>query len=435
MPFVTKLIQFVLCLTCIVSIHELGHLLFAKFFGMRVRSYMIGFPPKLFGLTFKGTEYALGAIPLGGAVQIDGMVDEALDGGHMATEVKPWEFRAKPAWQRLVVILGGIVFNLLLGYLLHIGMLYVHGELVLSKDRLNCHGIYPNPQGVQLGFREGDKIIKINDEDFQTFDDVVSRTLMSAGDVDYTIERDGIMQHIVVPSSVLEPLRYDPKLPFFIEPRQPYTIRSVADGSSFSRMGLRAGNELLAIGGEPVRYIHQLAKVVRENVGNQVSVSYLQDGHEKCATITIELGTLSLQSTIVEPMKYPLLKSIAKGCGKVNQLICQYVIGIWQIITGKMSLRESISGPIGIFQAMDSHFVLVDFVNTVAVLSISIGLMNALPIPALDGGHAVLIVYEWILRKKVPDRGLLAIQNVGMFLLLSLILFVVGNDIIKLICK
>lgn len=396
---------------------------------------MIGFPPKLFGFTFKGTEYALGAIPLGGAVQIDGMVDEALDSGHMATEVKPWEFRAKPAWQRLVVILGGIIFNLLLGYILCISVLYVHGEFVLSKDRFNRHGIYPNPQGIQLGFKEGDKIIKINDEDFQTFDDVISRALMSAGDVDYTIERDGTIQHIVVSSSVLEPLRYDPELPFFVAPRQPYTIQSVADGSSFARMGLRAGDELLAIGGEPVPYIHQLARVLRENIGNQVRVSYLQDGHEKCATIKIEARALSLKSAIVEPMKYPLLKSISRGYKKVNRLICQYVTGIWQIITGKMSLRKSISGPIGIFQAMGSHFVLVDFINMVAVLSISIGLMNLLPIPALDGGHAVLIVYEWIFRKKVPDRGLLAIQKVGMFLLLSLILFVIGNDIIKLICK
>ena len=396
---------------------------------------MIGFPPKLFGFTFKGTEYALGAIPLGGAVQIDGMVDEALDGGHMATEAKPWEFRAKPAWQRLVVILGGIVFNLLLGYLLYIGMLYIHGELVISKDQFNRHGIYPSPQGIQLGFREGDKIIKINNEDFQTFDDVISRALTSVGDVDYTIERDGIMQHIVVSSSVLESLRGDPGLPFLMAPRQPYTIQSVAEGSSFARMGLRAGDKLLAIGGEPVQYIHQLNKVVEENMGRQVSVSYLQDGHEKCATVTVEVRALSPKSAIVEPMRYPLLKSIAKGCGKVNGFICQYVTGIWQIITGKMSLRKSISGPIGIFQAMGSHFVLIYFVNMVALLSISVGLMNLLPIPALDGGHAVLIVYEWIFRKKVPDKVLLAVQKVGMFLLLSLILFVIGNDIIKLIGK
>src|SRR5690242_14052467 len=196
--------QILLSLSFLVAVHELGHLLAAKYFGMRVEQFSIGFPPKIWSFKKGDTEYAISAIPLGGFVKISGMIDESLDTEAMKQEPKPWEFRSKPAWQRLIVMLGGIIVNVIVGILIFIGITYVYGDAHLLKDEVNKNGGFAvGSIGEEIGLKSGDKIIKLNGQDYQFVDDLVkAETLLSNGN--YTIERDGKSHVINIPANFIQ---------------------------------------------------------------------------------------------------------------------------------------------------------------------------------------------------------------------------------------
>ena len=437
MQFVITILQFLLGLTFIVGVHELGHLLFAKVFKMRVKSYIIGCPPKIVKFKLGDTEYALGSIPLGGAVQIEGMIDESLATDNFSNQSQPWEFRSKPAWQRLIVILGGIVFNLVSGVMIYIVLNYTIGSVFLPKDQVNKYGIYPNELGRKLGFQEGDKIVKINGKDFKYFDDVMSASLLLSSHTYYTVERHGVWYDIPIPRNILEQLmdKRHGDMAFYIEPITPYIIKSVVPNSSFALKGLKAGDQLISIAEQSVLYVHQLEKALRMHVGKEVLVSYISDGLRKNVMVTIDHGK-NLNIARVLPVKhvsYSVLESIAMGISQVHTLVCQYFLGIWNLITGQLSIKKSLSGPIGIVRCFDHEFVWDRFWRIIAHLSISIALTNLLPIPALDGGHALFLIYECLFRRKPSDKFLTTVQKMGMIFLLLIMLFVIGNDIFNLL--
>jgi len=436
MQILVMIIQFVLGLSIIVGIHELGHMLFAKLFGMRVESYTIGFPPKIFRFKWGETEYGIGALPLGGSVKIAGMIDESLDTNHLSQAPQPWEFRSKPAWQRLLVMLGGIIFNTVSGLLIYICITLALGDTYLSKEEVNKHGILPNSIGIMLGFQEGDKIININGKDFTNFAEVISpRTLLTTNGY-YTVERNGQQIRINIPSNLLEKLSEEKGAIEFIVPRAPFEVKGIQAHSGAQKAGLRPGDQIVAINGQPTPYFNQLQTVLLANASQQVEITYLRDGRLIQAIAPInaagKLGFCSGPLLKYEKRNYSLGQAIVIGSTRAIEVVRTNVIALGKIITGKVSASKSLSGPIGIAQIFGKQFDWVHFWNIVGFLSIILAFTNLLPIPALDGGHAVFLSYELITGRKVPDKVLENVQKVGLVILLLLIGYGFFNDLRKL---
>ncbi|WP_243518166.1 MULTISPECIES: RIP metalloprotease RseP [unclassified Candidatus Cardinium] len=434
MAFLIKTIQFLGGLFIMVGIHELGHLLFAKLFNMRVNSYMIGFPPKLLKFKWGETEYSLGSIPLGGAVQIAGMVDESLDNHHLNHSPEPWEFRSKPAWQRLITILGGIIFNLTSGMLIWIGLTYVMGHTYLPKDEVNKYGIVPNAIGSAMGFKTGDKIIKINGADFEDFNNIFAPNLLLSNNSYYTIHREGKLLTLPIPEKIIEDLS-NIKTSFFIRPIFPCLIQSVSRNGDAARAGLMAKDQIIELNHQPIFDRIDWPTTVKTCLGKVVEVVYLRNGTKMatCIEVTEEALGIKWAEPLYKQLNYSFIESIPIGLGKAWAFIQAQSLAIWKLITGKMSIKKSLSGPIGIAQNFGDKFIGYKFWTMVAYLSIGIALVNLLPIPALDGGHALCILYEALSGRKLSDRLLQRIQQLGMIFILLLTLYALGNDIRKLI--
>jgi regulator of sigma E protease len=436
MQTLIMIIQFVLGLSIIVGIHELGHMLWAKLFGMRVETYTIGFPPKIIRFKWRETEYGLGALPFGGSVKIAGMIDESLDTEHLNQEVQPWEFRAKPAWQRMVVMLGGIMFNALSGMLIFICLTWKLGDIYLSKEEVNKYGILPNAIGMMLGFEAGDKILTINGKDFTNFADITSPSNLLQANGYYTVERAGQEVRIDIPSNLVEKLSEDKAALSFISPRMPFEIESIQSQSGASKAGLQPGDRILAIDETPVVYFDQLQSALESHAGREVTITYARDGNVHVATTTIDaagkLGFVPRFLLQYTHKHYNLSQAMVVGSKRAIEVVRVNLVALGKMMTGKMSVSKSLSGPIGIAQIFGKHFDWVHFWNIVGFLSMVLAFTNLLPIPALDGGHVVLLGYEMITGRKISDAALQIIQKVGIVILLFLIGFGLLNDLRKL---
>eukprot|EP01132_Coremiostelium_polycephalum_P001049 gene1049-1331_t len=430
------IVQFVLGLSIIVGIHELGHLLFAKLFGMRVESYTIGFPPKLFRFQWGETEYALGALPFGGAVKIAGMIDESLDSHYINQPPQPWEFRSKPAWQRLIVMLGGILFNAITGILIYICLTLSAGDAYLSTAEVNKHGILPNALGRMMGFEEGDKLIQINGKEVDNFLEALALPTLLSKNGYYTVERKGQEVRIAIPASLLNQLAEGKATVDFIVPLTPFVVRAVQPHSGAQKIGLRPGDQIVAINGEPTPYFHHLQAILSTHRGKQVEVTYLREGkhYQALAPINVEgkLGFCSKPLIQYETRHYSLGKAMMLGTKRAISVVKTNVVALGKIITGQVSASKSLSGPIGIAQIFGTSFDWLHFWNIIGFLSLILAFTNLLPIPALDGGHAILLGYELITGRKIPDKVLEGIQKVGLVLILLLIGYGLFNDIRKL---
>ncbi|CDG49664.1 RIP metalloprotease RseP [Cardinium endosymbiont of Bemisia tabaci] len=434
MAFFIKATQFLAALFIIVGIHELGHLLFAKLFKMRVNSYMIGFPPKLFKVRWGETEYALGSIPLGGAVQIAGMVDESLAIDHLQNSPQPWEFRSKPAWQRCLTILGGIIFNLLSGICIWIGLTYIMGNTYLPKDEVNKYGIIPSALAKKIGFKRGDKIMKINGKNFDDFNDVLSPSFLLRSKSYYTINRDGQSLTLPIPENVLENVS-DIQKDFFIRPIFPCVIHAVRPNSSATLAGLMIGDQIIKLAGQSTLDVYDLIRIVETCLDKTVELVYLRNGIKMVTQVQIDQQRLGIEwaQPKYRQLDYSFIASIPIGLKKALELMQCHFLTIWKLMTGKLALKKSLGGPISIAQNFGNEFIGYKFWTLVALLSITIGLMNLLPIPALDGGHALCILYEVLSGRKLSDKFLQSTQKLGMILMLLLMLYALGNDIRKLL--
>jgi len=436
MQTLIMIIQFVLGLSIIVGIHELGHMLWAKLFGMRVETYTIGFPPKIIRFKWGETEYSIGALPFGGSVKIAGMIDESLDTGHLHQELRPWEFRAKPAWQRMVVMLGGIMFNALSGIFIFICLTWTLGDTYLSKEEVNKHGVLPNATGLMLGFQAGDKLVNINGKGFTNFADVISPRNLLQDNGYYTVERNGQEIHIDIPSNLVEKLSEDKAALSFVSPRMPFVVELIQPQSGASKAGLQSGDRILAIDELPVVYFDQLQSVLESHAGREVAITYLRGGAAHVTTAEIDatgkLGFVPHFLLQYTEKEYNLGQAVVIGSKKAIEVVRVNVAALGKMITGKISASKSLSGPIGIAQIFGKHFDWIHFWNIVGFLSMVLAFTNLLPIPALDGGHVVLLGYEMITGRKISDGALQIIQKVGIAILLFLIGFGLFNDFRKL---
>ena len=440
--------QLLLSLSILVAVHEMGHLLAAKYFGMRVEQFSIGFPPKIWSFTKGETEYAFSAIPLGGYVKISGMIDESLDTEAMKQEPQPWEFRSKPAWQRLIVMLGGIFVNVIVGIIIFIGITFAYGDTHLLKDEINKNGGYDvGDVGTSIGLQTGDKIIKINGHDYQYFDELTKpETLLSTGT--YTVERNGEIKDINIPEDFIQKFNKKENLGSFVYYRFAPIVGDVEKGTIAAEAGLKVGDRIVEINGTRVTYFDEVRRLVTTD-STKTAVSFKVDrggqvlsfdnkafkDPKKHAIGFYPQSPKAFFEKAQYSIKYSFFESIPMGTQRAFSTLMVQIKAFGKVISGALSARKALSGPIGIAQAFGTEWEWERFWTLTGVLSLVLAFMNLLPIPALDGGHVAFLSYEIISRRKPSDKFLEAAQKVGMVFLLALMVFIFANDIIRLISQ
>ncbi|MCH7398942.1 RIP metalloprotease RseP [Belliella sp. DSM 107340] len=427
--------QLLLGLSILVGLHELGHLLTAKMFGMRVEKFSIGFPPKIIGFQWGETEYSIGAIPLGGFVKISGMVDESMDTEQMNSEPQPWEFRSKPAWQRLIVMLGGIIVNVITGILIFVALVYQKGETYYSKEQIIEHGIVAYDIGKQIGLQDGDKILDINGEPYQSLSEISGGDALLSTDGYYTVERNGEIIQVKIPRGFINSFSNEESMSNFIHIRMPFDIFEVTKGTEAERVGLQKGDRFIEVNGQPVKYFNEWQNALADAANTEVSIKIDRNGQEIDKTVKVaEDGTVGfITNPLLEPVskKFGFAESISKGTEKAFGVVIINARALGRMFTGEVSAKN-VSGPIGMAKIYGNKWDWTKFWSITGLISMILAFMNLLPIPALDGGHVVFLLYEMISGKTPSDKFLENAQKVGMVMLLALMVFAIGNDILKL---
>ena len=428
-------VQMILALSIIVAIHEFGHLITAKIFGMRVEKYFIGFPPKIFSFKYKGTEYGLGSVPLGGFVKISGIIDESFDTKHVNKKPEPWEFRAKPAWQRLIVMLGGIVLNVITGIIIFVSLTYKNGDQFISKDEINKHGIIALELGKEIGLETGDKIININGEDWIKDTDLFNPNVFFEEESFYTIERNGNIIKVTFPDDFLNKFSSEKEINSFIKIRSPFTINEVVEGSEAYNSGIKKGDKIISIGDENIIDMFEFHEKIKDN--NNINLKILRD--KKLININVSKNSEGKIGIIMKPdainyskINYSFYESIPIGTVQAFSIVVINIKAFGQMFSGNIDPRKSMSGPIGIAQIFGSNFNWDKFWRLTGLISMVLAFMNLLPIPALDGGHALFISVELLTGYKPSEKFLEYSTRFGVIILLTLMGFVIINDIYKL---
>lgn len=437
MDVMISIAQLLLSLSILVAVHEMGHLLAAKYFGMRVEQFSVGFPPKIWSFKKGETEYAISAIPLGGYVKISGMIDESLDTEAMKEPPKEYEFRAKPAWQRLIVMLGGITVNVIIGIVIFIFLTFFLGETYVSRDDINRAGrVEVGELGKMIGLQDGDKIMKINGRDFADYNETREPDNLIADNASFTVERDGQMVTLDIPTNFIENFRKkDLK---FITVRLPAEVGEVRKNSLASKIGLQPGDQFVEVDGKPIQYFDQVLEIVAAKDSlNTPDITFTISRNGQETKYTEQLSPVEGHLAIgfvpqaIHHVTYSFGESITKGTGEAFKTLFTQVRAFGKIIRGELSFRKSVSGPIGMTRAFGPTWDWVRFWTITGLLSLVLAFMNLLPIPALDGGHVLFLTFEMVSGRKPSDKFLETAQKVGMVLLLALIVFISANDILQ----
>lgn len=431
--------QVILGLSILIVLHELGHFLAARAFGIKVEKFYLFFDAwgvKLFKFNYKGCEYGIGWLPLGGYVKIAGMIDESMDTEQLKGEPQPWEFRSKPAWQRLIVMLGGIIVNIIVGILVFWMLTFKMGNTDIRMDQL-VNGIVPGSIGESIGLKAGDKVIAIDGHRVENYSELISSKVLMGG-VALTIERDGATKEIKVPADLLNTLS-DKKGEKFIEPRVKTTsVAQVAPGSVASKMGFAKGDSIVAVNDIQVPFFDQFRGLIKVSVNKAVVIKVNRAGAEVPLQGTVPADAMlgiginhdySIKSFTTH---YTLLEAFPIGAKKAFTVITDNAKGFGKIFKGEVRADKALSGPIGIATLFGTEVDWIRFWSLVGMLSMALAFMNLLPIPALDGGHVLFLLIEMIQGKPLSEKFLEKAQMVGFFILLGLMVFIFGNDIFKL---
>lgn len=431
MELLSSILQFIVCITIIVGLHEWGHMATAKWFGMRVEKYYIGFPPRIFSFKRGDTEYGIGAIPLGGFVKISGMMDESMDKEQMSLPPQPHEFRSKPAWQRLIVMLGGIIVNVITGILVFIMWFYFTGESFTPMQEVNKQGIAAYPIAETIGLQSGDKILKFNGKEVKYLEDAVGAKVLLGSDGHYVVEREGKEKRIDIPNGLVEKLNTD----LFISPFWEFEVDRIAENSPAEKAGFKKGDKIVSFNGKPIRYYHEFEKEKVNIKGKTVAIVLERAGKPIESKVTLDKdGKLGFyakyKSNVKSEVKLPSFgDAIAGGTSKAFGSVLFNMQGMGKVVKGEVSV-EAVSGPLGMYRIFPpdwSRFWIIT-----ATLSMWLAFINVLPIPALDGGHALFTIIEMISGRKIPEKILERAQIVGMVLLLGLMVFILGLDLFKM---
>jgi len=446
MEIVIKLSQFLLSLSLLIILHELGHFIPAKLFKTRVEKFYLFFDVKYSLLKKKigETEYGIGWLPLGGYVKISGMIDESMDKEQMALPPQTWEFRSKPAWQRLIIMLGGVTVNFILAFVIYIGMAYAYGEMFIANADLKDGVLIQNQAMIKAGFKTGDKIISIDGQQLDRFDNQLNIKIAMAKAV--LIERNGSTQEIKMPIDFIDQLSKTEKIPL-IDLRMPFVISGVEDDSP-NKNAVQPKDILINLNGQAVKYADEVLLNVQKLKGQTIPAIVKRDNKE--ITINLKVSDSSklgiayasrLPYSNLEKLglykiskeEYGFAESIPIGLVKGKDQLVSYGKQLKMIFSPSTGAYKGVGGFKAIFDIFPSSWSWEVFWNITALLSIMLGVMNLLPIPALDGGHVMFLLYEIISGRKPSDKFLENAQMVGFVLLITLLLFANGNDIYKAI--
>ena len=443
MIVIIKALQVVLALSILILIHEFGHFFFAKIFGIRVDKFYLFFDTgefKLFSTKSKWfiklcpkaekweTEYGIGWLPLGGYCKIAGMIDESLDTDQMASEPQPWEFRTKPAWQRLFVMAGGVLMNFLLAICIYIGILAGWGESYISNEDSK---IYVNELAYDMGFRNGDHIISFDNykpENFGTLQSDLARNnvskatvLRQADTIDLYIDQSRIGEVLQTPGM------FDLALPF--------VISEVPENSVNYGEDLQPGDRIVGIGDKNIEYVQDSRSLLQSLAGEVSNITIIRQEDTLVKNVQIDTAGMigvRLQLPEIKTKEYGIISAIPAGFKKTFSTIGGYLRDLRLVITPSTEAYKSVGSFIAIGQIFPSNWDWFSFLNIIAMLSVMLGVMNLIPIPALDGGHIAFTLYEIITRRKPSDKFLMVTQIIGMILIFGLMILAFGNDIVRL---
>lgn len=431
--------QLLLGLGLLVFIHELGHYLAARAFGIKVEKFYIFFDFggwRLYRKKIKDTEYGIGWFPLGGYVKIAGMIDESMDKSFQSRPPQPWEFRSKPAWQRFIVMVAGITMNLALGVVIFAYVLLSYKQEYLPPQNMS-DGIYAYPLARELGLQSGDKILEINGKPVERASDLMSLRVFFGARM--KVDRNGEIRVIHLPDDLF--LRFKSDKDYFITSDNfSFAVDSVTSQSA-RQAQLSKGDRIIALNGEKVEVFGRLRELLVLNAKKTVQLQVVKPSHD---TVTIsvpvsEAGTIGFRWTpFPDPYKrksYTVAEAFYFGIKDGFEAIWYNAVGLLKIASGKIKASESVKSPIGIAQIYGGVWDWARFWYLTGLISFILAFMNLLPIPALDGGHVMFIIFEVIRGKPVSDKFLERAQVVGMMILLALMTFAFGNDLYQIFFK
>lgn len=439
-----KTLQVLLALSVLILVHEFGHFIFAKIFGIRVDKFYLFFDAgnfKLFSTKSKWftkicpkaaeweTEYGIGWLPLGGYCKICGMIDESMDTEHLKTEPQPWEFRSKPAWKRLLVMSGGVLMNFVLAIMIYIGILAKWGESYFSNED---NYIYVNELAYEMGFRNGDRILSFDDYRPDNFGmlqaDLVRETAKKATVIREDDTLDIYIDHNMIGEVLNSPGMFSLAVPFVVE--------SVDSTSGNFTAGLIKGDRIINIDGKDIRFVQDSRQYLIDKAGESVNITLTRKGDTLAMPLQVDTtGRLGvyMQLPPAKIKEYSLLSAIPAGFKMTFSTIGGYLKDLKLVATPGTEAYKQVGSFISIGQIFPSAWNWYSFLNILALLSVMLGVMNLLPIPALDGGHIVFTIYELITGRKPSDKFLYVMQIVGMLLIFGLMFLAFGNDIGRLI--
>nr|WP_309755053.1 RIP metalloprotease RseP [Flavobacterium sp.] len=444
MDIVIKLSQFLLSLSLLIILHELGHFIPAKLFKTRVEKFYLFFDVKysLIKKKIGETEYGIGWLPLGGYVKISGMIDESMDKEQMALPPQPWEFRSKPAWQRLIIMLGGVTVNFILAFIIYIGMAFVYGDTYIANEDLKDGLLIENKALLNVGFRTGDHVVSVDGEKIEKFDNDLTMKVIMAKEV--VLKRNGTEQIINMPNDFVDQLSKQEKS-LLLDIRMPFVVGGISEGSK--NTALQAKDIILALNNEPAKYFDQAKAILEKYKSKTILATVLRDEKEIKVPVIVSadgklgigIGRLGMEYLEklgyykVSKQEFSLIESIPVGITKGKDQLIGYGKQLKMIFSPSTGAYKQVGGFKAIFDIFPKTWSWEVFWNITALLSIMLGVMNLLPIPALDGGHVMFLLYEIVSGKKPSDKFLENAQMVGFVLLITLLLFANGNDIYKAI--
>ena len=442
--FFIKVSQLLLSLSILVVLHELGHFIPAKLFKTKVEKFYLFFdwPFALFKKKVGDTEYGIGVLPLGGYVKISGMIDESMDTEQMSKPPQPWEFRSKPSWQRLIIMLGGVTVNFILALVIYIGLAYSNGDTFVPTESVKGGYLITNPILTEAGFKTGDKIISVNNELTEKYkQSQLTQSIITAKT--YEVDRDGQIIDIELPVDFLGQLSTSKDRTLF-EFRSPAIIQEVSDTSLNKNFNLLKGDVIKSINDIETPYADQLTEILKTNSNQTIEVSILREGMLSSKTLNVDqdgkLGIAfgSSPKDLIDynyielvTKTYSLGESVSVGSRRFTSQVGSYLNQFKAIFSPETGAYKGLGGFMAIGKIFPSYLSWSAFWSITAFLSIMLGVLNLLPIPALDGGHVMFLLYEMISGKKPSDKFMEYAQTAGFLILMSLVIFANGNDIFK----
>lgn len=433
--------QLILSLSILVVLHECGHFFPAKWFKTRVEKFYLFFNPgfSLFKKQIGETEYGIGWIPFGGYVKISGMIDESMDTEQMEAEPQPWEFRSKPAWQRLVIMLGGVTVNFILGFLIFACMMWYWGETYYNASDLK-YGVVASELGKDLGIKDGDHILSIGEVEFERYNPgIITQEIVLNDPTALLVKREGKEIALPIPADMAEKLtKYENKGVGLFAARLPQRVAKV-NGGAAEKAGMQIGDQIIEVNGANTFFLREFVNAMKDKKEENVNFTVLRNERDtlNLSAILSSEGKLGIQNVLLDgfapqqKQKYSLGEAIPKGVDISYGFLTGQLKAFKQMFAGKIKATDSLGSVFSIAKMFDESWNWEQFWKITAMLSILLGFFNLLPIPALDGGYVMFLIWEVVTGRKPNDKFLEYATMIGFFILIGLMIFALGLDVSK----